>query len=104
MQAVAGNTLTQIFPRNDVDWLMAQRGRHWINAKYRSSDVNFVGDLGRDNLFSAADGEGCNGWKVEDPTFCETNLELRKICPVTCDLYLDGDFYESNFSTEPWLR
>jgi hypothetical protein len=103
---IVEESLTQIFPPPDVDWLWAQRARHWINAKRRNdADVHFAGDLGRE-FFSPTDDEGCNGWKTEDSAFCETDMERRKFCPVTCDLYLDEDFYgdESRFSAEPWLQ
>ena len=103
---IASNTLTQIFPPKDVEWISAQRGRHWINAKYRSgvdAKVHFAGDLGR-NTFSPMDGNDCNDWVEENPAFCDTDMEKRVACPVMCELYLDQDFFASNFSDEPWLR
>jgi hypothetical protein len=105
LQDVNDKSLTQIFPiKDDVNWLWSQRGRHWINAKITNTEVHFSGDRGRDPLFSAADDEACQEWKEEEESFCERDLTKRSLCPETCDVYLAGSFYESNFSMKPWLK
>jgi len=88
------NTLTQIFPLPDEDWLWAQRGRHWGDG------ASLKTDQGR-KPFSVSD-HFINCKERAENSMCESDgamfdtKETRQQCLKTCKVY------EEDGSDEFW--
>jgi len=83
--SVAKQTLTQIFPQPDAQWLMAQAGRHWTTGM-DGSRRSLVNDYGRrpfafqDKLCDCTE-RAAKGKCISDV------IHTRKMCLRSCGVY-----------------
>mmetsp|Transcript_6731 Transcript_6731/g.13492 ORF Transcript_6731/g.13492 Transcript_6731/m.13492 type:complete len:795 (+) Transcript_6731:207-2591(+) len=80
--AIADQTLTQIFPLQDTKWLMAQAGRHW------GGENRLVGDRGREWFDFEDEKEDCE--ERARIGLCESDADgsTRSECQKTCGVYI----------------
>lgn len=97
VKGVAEETLTQLFPMSDQNWLYAQRGRHWLKSdtvSERSGDAESTekkeewADKGRWRFWCMDGLEDCHVRAEEG--MCESDeQETRKMCLKSCNIYIE---------------
>lgn len=77
------------FPFGNMDWIWAQRGRHWS----RDGSLSMVTDKGRRSFEAKDEMEGCEERVGEKKEKCLENGQERKLCYKTCGSFMtDDDF------------
>mmetsp|Transcript_19450 Transcript_19450/g.42294 ORF Transcript_19450/g.42294 Transcript_19450/m.42294 type:complete len:820 (-) Transcript_19450:205-2664(-) len=77
------------FPFGNMDWIWAQRGRHWS----KDGSVSLVSDKGRVPFEAKDDLEGCEERVGEKKEKCVQNTIERKRCYKTCGTFVTDDKY-----------
>lgn len=102
---IAKWTLTNIFPLADLNWLFAQRGRHWVREyeveeneertdELGSSSSDFV-DQGRKRLWFGDRLPDCPTRASQG--MCESDKnETRKKCVKSCRIYIENGVTSTN--------
>jgi hypothetical protein len=73
-------------PAGDLDYLLAQAGRHW------GRHASLVTDKGRrPHPVEDDDPDNCPKWAEEG--WCIKDVETRNACIKTCNVYLEDDIY-----------
>jgi len=83
---IATQTLTQIFPMPDADWLLAQSGRHW---KSDDDETSLVNDKGREPFSFHDKLSDCTDRASKD--MCASDQHTRKMCLKSCKIYQSSD-------------
>ncbi|KAL7543508.1 hypothetical protein ACHAXR_012794 [Thalassiosira sp. AJA248-18] len=77
------------FPFGNMDWIWAQRGRHWNKA----GTASLTGDKGRVSFVAEDEMEGCEEKVGEKKEKCLVHGHERMLCYKTCGAFISDDKY-----------
>lgn len=73
-----------------MDWIWAQRGRHWN----KEGTVSLVEDKGRESFEAEDEMEGCEEKVGENKEKCLVHGAERMLCYKTCGAFIPDDKFK----------